>query len=302
MSKTKIYLEAFRLRTLPLALAGIIMGGMLAGANHVFDWKIFSMAILTTLFLQILSNLANDFGDSQHGTDNDNRIGPKRTVQGGLISKKEMKQLIALFVSLSLTSGIILLLLAYQQIGIQGMLILLGFGIASVLAALFYTMGKNPYGYIGLGDLFVFLFFGLLSVLGSYFLMTGDFEPTNLIPAISIGFLSAGVLNLNNMRDHENDRISGKHTLVVRFGLRNAKFYHYFLIGISLILAIVQLIWLKQSLIMLLFLVPVIPLFVNIQKVYNIQKAADFDPELKKLALSTLLFAFSYGLFLFIPV
>lgn len=295
-------MEAFRLRTLPLSLAGIVMGSMLASSDGAFSLEIFFMAVVTTLFLQILSNLANDFGDSIHGTDNAKRVGPVRTLQGGLISRGEMKKLIASFILLSLISGILLLLLAFERIHTKGILTMLMVGVISILSAVFYTIGKKPYGYLGLGDMFVFIFFGLISVQGSYFLYTGSYEMNTLIPAISVGLLSAGVLNLNNMRDHINDKASGKHTLVVRIGLQKAKIYHYFLIGTALLSSFLYLSFTQNILVGLAFIIPVIPLIYNIVKVYGIHDPREFDPELKKLALSTLLFTVSFGTLQLLPL
>lgn len=302
MKKIKHWAEAFRLRTLPLSLSGVIMGSMLAASNNAFSAGIFLMAVLTTLFLQILSNLANDFGDSELGTDNAKRVGPVRTLQGGLVTRSEMKIMIAVFIVLSLFSGISLLFLAFEKIHTKGLIIMLLIGIISILSAVFYTIGKKPYGYLGLGDMFVFIFFGLVSVQGTYFLFTGSYDISTLIPAISVGLLSAGVLNLNNMRDHINDKASGKHTLVVRIGLLKAKIYHYFLIGTALLSSFLYLIITQNILVGLAFIIPVIPLIYNIIKVYGIHDPREFDPELKKLALSTLLFTVSFGILQLLPL
>jgi len=302
MKKIKNWMDAFRLRTLPLSLAGIIMGSMLAATYGAFSMEIFFMAVATTLFLQILSNLANDFGDSELGTDNAKRVGPVRTLQGGLVTRIEMKIMIAIFIFLSLISGIALLLLAYERINTSGLTVMLVVGIISVLAAVFYTIGKRPYGYLGLGDMFVFIFFGLVSVQGSFFLYTGSYEINTIIPAVSVGLLSAGVLNLNNMRDHINDKDSGKHTLVVRIGIKKAKIYHYFLIGTALLSSFIFLAFTQNIFIGLVFIIPAIPLIINIIKVHNIQDPREFDPELKKLALATLVFTVGFGTLNLLPL
>jgi 1,4-dihydroxy-2-naphthoate octaprenyltransferase len=213
-----------------------------------------------------------------------------------------MKIMIAIFIFLSLISGIALLLLAYERIHTAGLTVMLVVGIISVLAAVFYTIGKRPYGYLGLGDMFVFIFFGLVSVQGSFFLYTGSYEINTIIPAVSVGLLSAGVLNINNMRDHINDKDSGKHTLVVRIGIKKAKIYHYFLIGTALLSSFLFLAFTQNILIGLVFIIPAIPLIFNIIKVHNIQDPREFDPELKKLALATLVFTVGLGTLNLLPL
>jgi 1,4-dihydroxy-2-naphthoate octaprenyltransferase len=300
MNKLAVWIEAFRLRTLPLALSSAILGSFLAYADGKFVLPVFILTLLTTLFLQILSNLANDFGDSMHGTDNKNRLGPERTVQSGKISKKEMKFLIAVFVTLSLLTGILLIYIGLRNS--KSWLIVLFFllGVASIAAAIKYTIGKNPYGYSGFGDLFVFIFFGLVGVCGTYFLHTNQFQPVLLLPAASIGFLSAGVLNLNNMRDIENDAASGKKTLVVRMGSEKAKLYHTLLILLSLILSVIFIIQTWKSVYQLMFLLSVFPLAFHLAQVYINHVPHKLNNQLKILALTTFFFAitFSLGIFL----
>ena len=300
MNKLAVWIEAFRLRTLPLALSSAILGSFLAYADGKFVLPVFILTLLTTLFLQILSNLANDFGDSMHGTDNKNRLGPERTVQSGKISKKEMKFLIAVFVALSLLTGILLIYIGLRNS--KSWLIVLFFllGVASIAAAIKYTIGKNPYGYSGFGDLFVFIFFGLVGVCGTYFLHTNQFQPVLLLPAASIGFLSAGVLNLNNMRDIENDAASGKKTLVVRMGSEKAKLYHTLLILLSLILSVIFIIQTWKSVYQLMFLLSVFPLAFHLAQVYINHVPQKLNNQLKILALTTFFFAitFSLGIFL----
>jgi len=212
----KRWLKAFRLRTLPLSLSGIVLGTVLAANEGEINAILLALCIATTILFQILSNLANDLGDSTSGVDNDHRVGPKRSTQTGEISPKEMKRAVIILSVLSLISGSAAAYLG--SIGLNQTYLLLFFvlGIASIGAAIKYTMGKSPYGYSGLGDVFVFLFFGWLSVLGTYFLQTHSFDAMLLLPASSIGLLSAGVLNMNNMRDHVNDKTNNKNTLVVK--------------------------------------------------------------------------------------
>jgi 1,4-dihydroxy-2-naphthoate octaprenyltransferase len=226
----KNWLEAFRLRTLPLSISGILLGSALAYKNGSFDNILFVLAIFTVLFLQILSNLANDLGDTIKGTDNDSRIGPKRSTQTGAISNKQMKIAISIFATLSLIFGSILAFQGTRSMSIEVQITFFVLALGCILAAVGYTMGKNAYGYLGLGDLFVFVFFGLLSVCGIYVLMVKNFHWEVILPAISVGLLSTAVLNLNNMRDHVNDAACGKNTLVVKIGFENALKYHFVLV------------------------------------------------------------------------
>ena len=253
------WVKAFRLRTLPLALSSILMGTFLAIHDGTWNWLIIVLAITTTTLLQVLSNLANDYGDSQKGTDNDERLGPKRAVQSGEISPSQMKKGMWVFTILSLLNGIWLL---YISFGDDFFMTLIFFvlGIAAIAAAIKYTVGKGAYGYAGFGDLFVFLFFGILGVAGTYFLNSGLFKWDVLFPAIALGFLSTAVLNLNNMRDIDNDIRSGKHTLPARFGYKRAKIYHLFLIVGALIASVIY-VWMNfDSFWNLLFLLT-LPLF-----------------------------------------
>lgn len=300
MNKLGVWIQAFRLRTLPLALSSAILGSFLAYADGKFVLSVFILTLVTTLFLQILSNLANDFGDSMHGTDNVNRLGPERTVQSGKITKKEMKILITVFVVLSFLSGSFLIYFGLRNS--KSWLIVLYFilGIASIIAAIKYTIGKNPYGYRGFGDLFVFLFFGLVGVGGTYFLHTQQFYPALLLPAASVGLLSAGVLNLNNMRDIENDAASGKKTLVVWMGPQFAKLYHSMLIVVSLLLSVIFILQTWKSVYQLMFLLSVFPLGFHLAQVYINHVPYKLNNQLKILALTTFFFAltFSLGIFL----
>ena len=205
MTKIKAWITALRLRTLPLSISGVITGSLIALSKSIFDWKVFFLALTTTLFLQILSNLANDYGDNQNGADNPDRIGPERMVQSGVISAREMKRMIVLFAAMASVSGVSLLLISHLVLFSVSFFVLLILGILAIWAALNYTIGNNPYGYSGWGDLSVFIFFGLLSVAGTYYLHAGEISIDIFLPAISIGALGVGVLNINNMRDHEND-------------------------------------------------------------------------------------------------
>jgi len=294
MPRLNDWLSAFRLRTLPLALSGIILGSLLAYADGLFDSGIAGLAVLTATLLQILSNLANDYGDTQHGADNDGRVGPKRTVQTGKISKSQMKGAVRLFAILTFICGLGLLFYSFWPANITLILIFLGLGIASMAAAIKYTMGKNPYGYRALGDIFVFLFFGFVAVGGTYFLHAKTFHWTILLPAASIGFLSAAVLNLNNMRDVVNDKKVGKITIPVLLGTANSHRYHLLIFTLAIISAGL-FVYLKGAPFYGFIFLLILPiLLVHIKKVGAVDPAG-LNPELKKIALTTLLFSLLLG-------
>lgn len=229
----KEWLGAARLRTLPLALSSIILAGFLAAYKGLFDWKIFILAFLTTVSLQVLSNFANDYGDSQNGADSKDRIGPARAVQAGLISQKQMLGAVKVFVVISLILGLTLIFVSFGGFT-SNFFIFLTIGILAIMAAYFYTAGSRPYGYVGLGDLSVFIFFGLVGVLGSYYLYAKTFDPDIILPAVACGLLATGVLNINNIRDLESDKSTGKHTIPVKLGRKNALIYHWVLLSGSI--------------------------------------------------------------------
>lgn len=296
MNKTKAWIHAARLRTLPLAISGILLGSFLAYADGTFSWMIFSLAMLTTLLLQILSNFANDYGDYTHGTDNANRVGPERAVQSGAISPKQMK--IAMFILgiLSLVSGVLLLVVSLKgTIGIIFLFFLI-IGLLAIAAAIKYTVGKNNYGYKGLGDVMVFLFFGIAAVFGTYFLQTSNLNWLVLIPATTVGLLSTGVLNLNNMRDVENDKVSGKLTIPAKLGTTKSKNYHSLLIMIPIILSFVFLMLHHNFMGIILIILPSSILAKHLIQVLQNKEPKLLDPELKRLSLTTLLFSLLLGI------
>ncbi len=282
-----------RLRTLPLALACIGMGAFLAGADGKFNFTVFSLSLLTTLLLQILSNLANDYGDAVHGADHDQRKGPLRQVQSGAISKAQMKNAIILFVVLSLISGLSLLYLS--GISLKVFIVFLGLGLLSIGAAILYTNGQLPYGYIGLGDLFVFLFFGLLGVIGSYYLQTLDFEWRLILPATSCGLLTVAVLNINNIRDIESDITAGKRSIPVMLGRSKANIYHALLLLGGLACAIIYVLMDFQGPKQFLFLL-VLPLMLINSKAIFTKPSELLDPYLKQMAITSLLFVLTFGI------
>lgn len=289
----KHWVNAFRLRTLPLALSSILMGGFLAASLNTFQWNIFLLCITTTIFLQVLSNLANDYGDSVHGADSIDRRGPSRAVQSGKISALQMKTGIIVFVLLSLASGLSLLFVAFE-FNWNAILFFLGLGILSILAAIAYTVGKRPYGYAGLGDISVFIFFGLIGVLGSLYLFTQAVNGMYVLPAISCGAFSVGVLNINNIRDIESDRKAGKFSVPVRIGRNKAVVYHWSLIFIGLLSTLTFVLLTYTSPVQLLFLIS-LPAFIMIGKNVQQRPPHELDPYLKFMALSTLLFVLLFG-------
>jgi len=300
MASIKSWIKAARPRTLPLALSGIITGSGLAWFYGEFDWVVCLLAFITATLLQIFSNFANDYGDFQRGTDNGQRLGPVRTMQGGEISKKEMQTAMLITIILSMLFGLWLVYKGIWEKSHLAFFCFLGFGALSLLAAYFYTAGKKSYGYIGLGDLSVFLFFGLLPVIGIFFLNAQYLPSEIILPAISIGFFSTGVLNLNNVRDIENDRQSGKMTLAVRIGTRNGKIYQAALILFGLLATIIFTKNHLRSLWQWLFLLSA-PLFIlDLISIFRSRDARKLDPFLKRLALSTFAFAvlFIVGLLL----
>jgi 1,4-dihydroxy-2-naphthoate octaprenyltransferase len=286
MTKSQAWMKALRLRTLPLSLSGIILGSAIAFKNGFWDSSIFSLAMITTVLFQIVSNLANDLGDSQKGADNAERIGPMRAVQSGIISLSEMKKAVVFTSFLSLCSAIPLIYLGTQHMPSSVLLVYVGLTVFCILAAISYTVGKKAYGYSGYGDVFVFVFFGLVSVLGVYTLYSKSFDILNVLPAMSIGFLSTAVLNLNNMRDEFNDKKVGKNTLVVKMGGFNAKYYHSFLIMGGIICLMVFLKF-QHTIFGPIGILPAMVLILHLKKVQKTKNPIEYDPELKKVALTT---------------
>ncbi len=296
MNSTLIWIKAFRLRTLPLALSATTLGSFLGYAENRFKWGVFIFGTLTTLFLQILSNLANDYGDAEKGTDNNQRLGPLRVTQTGLVTRKQMRSMIGIFVVLSLLSGSLLIWLGLKGGNLLRYSVFFLLGFSAIFAAIKYTIGKRPYGYVGFGDIMVFIYFGILGVAGTFFLHTQTFHLSILLPASSIGLLSVGVLNLNNLRDHENDAMNGKNTLVVRMGVPWAKVYHVVLLFTAFLLGMTYTIIHFESFYQLIFLLPLPLLGSDIKKVITNTVPVELNAELKKLAVATLLFSLSFGL------
>lgn len=297
----KHWIEAARLRTLPLSVSGILVGSLYALANptndiltptQVFNWKIFGLSIFTTIGLQVLSNFANDYGDGLKGTDNDERVGPQRAIQSGAISPEAMKKGMYFTALLTFLSAVLLIYVSFHDKYLLYSLFFLILGVAAIVSAIRYTVGNSAYGYKGFGDVFVFIFFGLVSTLGVNFLYSKQFDWQLVLPAAAIGMLSTGVLNLNNMRDEISDKNAGKNTLVVKMGAKNAKYYHYFLVGGAMLLVLVFAViyngigfrWDQYA-----FIVAYFPLISHLKTVYYCEDNRRLDPQLKKLAISTFL-------------
>jgi len=308
--KINAWIRALRLRTLPLSVSGIIIGAGLAKFQlHHMEcseerrfWPITLLALLTTISFQIVSNLANDLGDSAKGTDNKNRIGPVRAVQSGEISLSSMR--IAVFVSaiIALILALILINVSSPNLSEQSKFIYAILSIVCVFAAITYTVGKNAYGYRGLGDAMVFIFFGLVSVIGCYLLYGFEYEHVILFFACAIGFWSSAVLNLNNLRDMENDRDSKKNTLVVKMGFQKGKFYHGFLVLGGILLwstgVIYHLVFMSWDTLVIISLCPCLLFLYHLYKLMNIAEPKAIDPELKKVVLSVFLCSVLLSVFL----
>ena len=298
-SLLKAWISAARIRTLPLSVSGILIGSSFAYFSEKFTFSVFFIAILTTISYQLLSNFANDYGDGVKGTD-DNRIGPKRTVQSGLISRILMKKGVVVF---SLISSFLTLTLIIIAFGLNSfnVLIFAALGGLAIFSAIKYTVGKFAYGYFGLGDLFVFIFFGLVSVLGSNFLFDSVLEFKLLSPSIVLGLLSVGVLNLNNMRDIQNDAECGKKTLAVVLGTQKAKLYHLFIISFALLLICHFQYELNISSNSLNFFLIInsLGLVFHMVKVHKVSSPKEYDKYLKVLALHAFLFSVLISLYFF---
>ncbi|PWN61160.1 1,4-dihydroxy-2-naphthoate octaprenyltransferase [Chryseobacterium viscerum] len=295
------WIKAARLRTLPLSLSGIIMGAFIAkwrlyGEGGIWDWKIFALALLVTLLYQILSNYANDYGDGVKGTDA-KRINEAeaRAVASGKITAKQMKNAVILFSALSFIATIALLYVAFIPNYMNEFYIFIGLGVACILAAIGYTVGKKPYGYMGLGDIFVFIFFGLVSVCGSYFLFTKTFSWDMLLPGTAVGMMSMAVLNLNNMRDIESDKLSGKNSFALRIGFRNAMIYEMVLLQLPLLLILVFLgingFMQEQNYYVFIVMILLIPLSKLRRKILSVKEPKELDQYLKQVGILTFVMA-----------
>lgn len=290
------WISAFRPRTLFLAAAGVILGSGLALHKDRFDLTTALLTLTTALLLQLLSNLANDLGDYVKGTDRTGeRVGPTRSVQSGVISPHQMKMGIGITTLITMISGLVLLLRLFQTIGLVAIVVFLIVGFFSLLAALFYTLGHRPYGYKGWGDFFAFLFFGPIAVIGTYYLQTQSIDLRSIFPSIGMGLLSAMILNVNNMRDIDNDALSNKLTIAVRLGLANAKIYHTVLMLIMFVSFLIYSItyastpWYRFG-----FVIVYVFQFVLLTQIFK-KEGRELDPYLKKTALSAFLLGVAFG-------
>ncbi|UPQ76597.1 1,4-dihydroxy-2-naphthoate octaprenyltransferase [Chryseobacterium nepalense] len=295
------WIKAARLRTLPLSLSGIIMGAFIAkwrlyGEGGIWDWRIFALALLVTLLYQVLSNYANDYGDGVKGTDA-KRVteAESRAVASGRITAKQMKNAVILLSILSFVATVGLLYIAFIPDYMNEFYIFIGLGVASILAAIGYTIGKKPYGYMGLGDIFVFIFFGLVSVCGSYFLFTKSFSWDMLLPGTAIGMMSMAVLNLNNMRDIESDKLSGKNSLALRLGFKNAMIYEMILLQLPLILMLMFLavngFFQTQNYYVFIVMILMLPLMKIRRQIMAVKNPRELDPFLKQVGIMTFMMA-----------
>ena len=297
MASFKSWISALRPRTLFLATATALSGSGIAYSTGKFSLPVFILTIAIATILQLLSNMANDLGDYQHGTDiTGERIGPQRTVQSGAITPRQMKRAILIVIGLAAIVGALLIYTALQFMELKYILLFLGLGAASIVAAIKYTAGSDPYGYRGLGDIFSFTFFGLVSVIGTYFLHTHIIDFMPWLPAIGLGLLTVAVLNLNNMRDVENDRKSGKITIPVQIGLKNAKIYHAILtfgalVCFTIYSAIYSVHWYQY--IYLLSFIIFIKLLINI---FKIKENRLLDPYLKYTSMGTFILSVCFSI------
>lgn len=294
----KSWLETTRPKTLPLAAASIIMGSALAAWSHHFSWGITLLCLLTTLFLQILSNFANDYGDHQKGSDTEERVGPLRGIQKGEMTANQLKLGMIVMIILSLLSGAWVIGLAYTKP--SDIWIFLGLGILAILAAITYTVGKKPYGYLGLGDLSVLIFFGLLGVCGTYYLQAHQLPGNIFLPAFATGFLASAVLNINNLRDVEQDKKVGKNTLIVRIGARNGCIYHICLLTLAALFDLIFAGFYFTHWYCYIFLLVYPFLYKHLRFVWKHQKGEALRPLLGQMSLLALAvnLLFSLGLIL----
>ena len=291
------WVDAARPRTLPLAVGSILLGNFLAYATGKFDLIIAILATLTTLLLQILSNFANDLGDYSNGVDNADRKVALRAVQTGKISQKEMRTAVIWTAVLSFLSGICLLYFGLKEAPVEAWGTFLVLGLAAIAAAIAYTVGKRPYGYMGLGDISVFLFFGLIGTLGTYYLQTFSLNYAILLPASGCGFLSVAVLNLNNLRDIENDIKAGKNSIPVRIGKTFGFYYQkaLYILAITCFYAYPFVAGIKIGINQQLLIIGIYPIIQLFRELHSGMSAAQIDPYLKKTALRTLFLILVFG-------
>ena len=294
----KMWIETARPKTLPLALATILTGSALAYWAGSFHWGITVLCLLTTLFLQILSNFANDYGDHQKGSDTAERIGPLRGIQQGAISAAQLKKGLYVMIALNFLCGALLIGIAYQNV--SDLIAFSMLGVLAIVAAITYTVGSKPYGYLGLGDISVLIFFGLLGIGGTYYLQVHDFSAVILLPAIASGLLATAVLNINNLRDIEQDRKAGKNTLAVRLGPHHGRVYHCLLLSIAALFYLLFALMNLRNPLSFVFLLTYPLLFKHAHFVFSHKEPVALRPMLAQMSLIALLIngLFSFGLLL----
>ncbi len=294
MGKFKYYVSAMRLRTLPLSVAGVSLGLMLALADYKVHWTVILFALLTTVCLQILSNVSNELGDFLNGTDGDGRLGPAYSLTDGHLQKKDFKRMIALYVILCVVFGLAMIRCSFGTFFAVEPLLFMVLGAAAILAAMRYTLGRNPYGYRGLGDLYVFVFFGLVSVAGAYFIASHEMFWRILLPASAIGAFSVAVLNVNNIRDMSTDAAT-RITIPLKIGETGAKVYHTCLIAVGWCCMAAYSMMRVYDIWHYLFVLT-LPLFiVHLAGVWK-RSGKDLDPMLPLLSVSVFCFALLGGL------
>ena len=282
--KINYWIKAARLRTLPLSFSCILLSSSLVMINHIeLSYKVLFLTLTTTLLLQIVSNFANDYGDAKKGADK-NRNGEERMVQSGKISKFQMKVAIVILSIITLIVGFYLIFSVFQT-DIYKISIFLILGISSIIAAIKYTVGKSAYGYKAYGDLSVFIFFGMVGVIGSYYLFTKNFHWITIPGALFTGLMSCGVLNLNNMRDYENDLINNKITLVVKMGIHKSKKYHFLLLFLS-ISSLITIVFFSQNYYYIISMFPLIFVIRHLIHLNQYLKMKLLDSQLKVIAIS----------------
>jgi 1,4-dihydroxy-2-naphthoate octaprenyltransferase len=296
MTNFKVWISSFRLRTLPLSMSGILIGSYFDYDEQSFNNSIFLLALLTTVSLQILSNLANDYGDGVKGTDNNNRIGPERAIQSGVITPAKMKSAIIVNIIILLVFISFLLYFSFKPDEYFNLIIFFSLGFVSIFSAIKYTVGNKAYGYYALGDIFVFAFFGLLSTMGSYYLFTKSLDIILILPSIFVGLLSVGVLNLNNMRDLVSDKLSNKITIAGKLGFDNAKKYHLLILIISIFISVIFILYFYFKLTSLIVLLSYLPIVIHFKNVYSIKEPKLYNNEVTLLASSTFRFSLIHSL------
>lgn len=293
MSKILAAVKSMRLRTLPLSTGGVLLGILLATADYRVSWGVAVLTVLTTVCLQILSNLSNELGDVLHGTDTPERLGPQYGLNSGELTVTQMKRLIGLFVVLCMVSGTAMTWYSFGTLLDLTPILVLLLGAAAITGAMKYTLGRNPYGYRGLGDVYVFLFFGIVAVCGAYFVVSHTMFWRLLLPGAAVGCFSVGVLNVNNIRDMKTDA-RNRVTVAIRLGEHRAKIYQSILIVLGWALMVAYCCLRFFSWWHYLYVLT-LPLFVlHLRGVWQ-RNDRELDPMLPLLVMATFLFCVLAG-------